>query len=322
METIQRQVEFRADGRKLSGLAMPYGDVSPLYNETFAPGSIVLADSVALNLRHNQLQAVAFYPGGGLSFDDGPEALRMSADLPKIPAADLALKQVREGRLSGLSVEFHSLAESRSTSGVRVVERARLVGLALCQDPAYLQTSVEARRRGWSGGRAPTQAFIAAKVAGRKKLACACSGPDCDSVYFEPGSMDEAATSDREILAIADGYAKSMASKRAGTLQIETDGAGGIAIALAPVAAETPAGAEIAAMAAAVPLLARPSLDLAKSEYTEAGGTRTFTKAHVRAIIIKPSDSEGSEGWDEVTINRPEAGPPRRKRSRGLYRWL
>ena len=60
---------------------------------------------------------------------------------------------VRNGTLRGLSVEFLSERETQRR-GVRVIQRARLVGAGLVDSPSYAGARVEARgkkarRRVW-----------------------------------------------------------------------------------------------------------------------------------------------------------------------------
>ena len=147
--TVERRTvagELRAEGRRLSGVVMRFGDISPSHRERFEPGAFRMAEAVALNLFHDAMRAVAWQPGGGLELREEDGALRMTADLPPIPAADRALARVRTGEAAGLSVEFHAEQERRE-AGLRVIERARLGGIGLVRAPSYEQSRVEARDR-------------------------------------------------------------------------------------------------------------------------------------------------------------------------------
>ena len=42
--------EIRVEGRKLTGVVMRYGEVSPSHKERFEPGSLRMADAVHLDL--------------------------------------------------------------------------------------------------------------------------------------------------------------------------------------------------------------------------------------------------------------------------------
>ena len=138
--------ELRAEGRRLSGAVLVYGDVSPTHRERFEPGALRMADTVPLNIGHDAMRAVAWQPGGGLELADGEDALRMVAEIPAIPAGDAALAMVREGRAKGLSIEFRAVRERRE-AGLRVIEEAELRGVAIVSRPSYEQSRVEARSR-------------------------------------------------------------------------------------------------------------------------------------------------------------------------------
>ena len=140
------KIEFRVEGRRLSGTVLRYGDVSPSHKERFEPGAFRMAASVPLNLAHDIEKAVAWMPGGGLELVDASDALELSAELPPIPAADRALDDIRTGRATGLSIEFHAVKESR-VDGLRVITEAELSGVAIVQSPSYEGSRVEARSR-------------------------------------------------------------------------------------------------------------------------------------------------------------------------------
>ena len=145
LERRSQRTELRIEGRRLSGVVLRYGDVSPTHRERFEPGALRFADSVPLNLSHDALRAAAWFPSGGLVLEDASDALRMVAELPPLPAADVALEQVRSGEYSGLSIEFRAEAERRE-GGLRIVEKAELRGIGLVRNPSYRQSRVEARR--------------------------------------------------------------------------------------------------------------------------------------------------------------------------------
>ena len=139
-------LEVRAQGRMLSGIVMKYGDVSLSHRERFEAGSLRLNDNVFLDLYHDPLKVVAWTAGGGLSLDNGHDALVLSAELAPIPASDHALEEIRAGRVNGLSVEFKAERERRD-GDLRVIEAATLRGIGIVKTPSYGQSQVEARRR-------------------------------------------------------------------------------------------------------------------------------------------------------------------------------
>ena len=152
MESERRYAAFRVAGRTLSGTALRYGDVAPEFRERFVPGAFGEdLPAIALNLQHDARMVIA--EPGAFVLADGPRELSVRADLAEGSAA-LAL--VRRGALNGFSIEFHSLAE-RIESGIRVVERAELTGIALVDKGAYPQSKVQVRA---SAAHAPRCAIL------------------------------------------------------------------------------------------------------------------------------------------------------------------
>ena len=141
MTPERRFVEFRAsaDGRTVSGTAMDYRDRSPTHRERFLPGALApVPDTLALNLLHDgELEIGTAY------LSDGPERLEFRADVGTRAVAEL----IRDAYIRGASIEFHADAERRDADGTRVVERARLTGLALVREPSYPASRVELRNR-------------------------------------------------------------------------------------------------------------------------------------------------------------------------------
>ena len=138
--------EVRAEGRTITGTVMAYGERAISRRERFAPGSIQLADTVHLDYEHDRSRVIAWTPGGGLELEDGDDAMRMRADVPPHLFGDHVLTEVREGRRTGLSVEFRAI-QTRTENGIRVIEKALLRGVALLARPDYGASRVEARAR-------------------------------------------------------------------------------------------------------------------------------------------------------------------------------
>ena len=147
IEIRQSNIEVRNEGRRLMGNIMLYGEISPSHRERFEVRSLHPDSNVVLNLEHDEMVAIAWHPGGGLTLENDERSMRMVAELPPIPSADAALRYVRTGEFSGLSVEFVALRERRDADGIRVVEEAVLKGVGLVKNPSYDSALVEARKR-------------------------------------------------------------------------------------------------------------------------------------------------------------------------------
>ena len=150
-ETEFRFCELRAapDKRMLTGVAVKYGDVANIgtFRERFeagAFGDLSTAD-VLLNAQHQRVVPLARTGGGGLVLFDTLMELRIDATLPETRAADDTLSLVRSKVLRGLSIEFKALQE-RMESGVRVITRAILKGVAVVDSGAYQMSTVAARQ--------------------------------------------------------------------------------------------------------------------------------------------------------------------------------
>jgi hypothetical protein len=151
-------VEFRiadeGDGRTITGIAVPYGEVSSMVpdpqGEKFLPGAF--RRNVAnmrqagrwpkLFIGHNHERAV----GKVLDMQDTDEGLTFAARLAGTPAGDAALLEVREGTLDSLSIGFVAIRERRGQRGVREVVEARAIELSLTPLGAYSGASVLSMR--------------------------------------------------------------------------------------------------------------------------------------------------------------------------------
>ena len=309
-------LELRAEGRTLTGPAMRYGDVSPTHRERFEPGAFDAAGTLYLDVGHDSDRVIA-YTGGGLEVRDTAEALVVSARLPEIPAADKALAGVRGGRYRGFSVEFHAEAERRE-SGIRVVERAKLVGVGLVGSPSFPASVVEIRGR---MGRT-----MRATIPANRNLACRCSGASCKFARIMQNAMEEvfdefAATAGREQIAAFGSYDSPLASVSSGTLRgrMLRSGDGEIEIDLP----EGVAGSATVAAHDAAGVIVRPVIDAADSASHLDGDVRVYTAAKSRAWIVSATDQR--EGWPSpVLVATPDAemasaGAPRRRMSAAAY---
>jgi len=303
--------EVRAEGRRLSGTVLTYGEVSPSHRERFEPRSLRLAESVHLDLHHDPERAVAWSPGGGLTLALGDRSVDMTAELPPIPAADRALAEVRARRTTGLSIEFRALQEHRDAAGVRVVEAAELSGIGLVRSPSYLGSRVEARAR---SGRTLT-----ATIPEGVRLACDCSGGGTQYAEFSEGiaelMLDALEDVEREIVAAYGSFQFPLASTLRGTLRRE--GRTGVAIDLPDDAA----GRAVLAAHESSGVVARPYLDTRASVGQAEGDTMRYREPpELRAIIVSATDRR--EGWPEPRIVAGPVDEPRAAAAGSVIGWL
>ena len=148
----RRYCEVRADegdGRTLEGVAVRYGDLAMVAGrrERIRPGAFgdLAAADISLNVQHDRGRQIARTGGGGLVLDDGDRELRVSAELPNTTDARDVMQLVRAGILRGLSIEFRAISE-QAMAGVRIIERAQLLGVAVVDTGAYPASQVEARQ--------------------------------------------------------------------------------------------------------------------------------------------------------------------------------
>ena len=134
MDTETRRVsELRAsESGVVEGVVVKYGDIAVVQGqpERFERGSVVL-NAPALNFMHDGRQQIA----DRVELTDTPDALEFRAQLDSRYAQPIR-QLIQGGLLRGASLEFRAL-QQRLEAGVRVIELARIEGLALVDLPAY-----------------------------------------------------------------------------------------------------------------------------------------------------------------------------------------
>lgn len=134
--TANERVCFAAqptvDGRRISGLALPWGVPASDRPIQFAPQSLTWEPGgPVLRLMHDgAAEQPLARDGGTMTITDSPEGLVMSAELPATTRADDALELIRTGIITSLSAEVAITARS-STTSPPTVTAAVLVALAL-----------------------------------------------------------------------------------------------------------------------------------------------------------------------------------------------
>ena len=308
-------LELRVCGRTLTGAAIPYGEQARDRAEMFRAGSVELLEPVTLNLQHDPERRIASTADGTLRVSDGPDAMRLEADLRE-GSAELAL--VRRGALTGLSSEFYAVRETRSAQGLRVIERAAVAAFGLVDRGSY-RTSVELRFAALALAevRALSGRTIAAEIPADADLACECSGPGCRFARMASEGLqeafDEAFAEHADTVATWANYSQPLGSVSRGT--VRRDGPTGVAIDLpdddygrAVVAADESAGVVI-----------RPYLDPVDSQAVREGETMVYSRPVIRAFVVSSTDKR--QGWPEPRM-MPTPDPEARAATRRMPLWL
>lgn len=295
----RRYAELRqGPGRTLEGVAVRYGDTArlPWGEERIEPGAFAPIGDVILNASHDRAAPLA-RTGAGLTLGDTVERLAISAELPVTQAADDILALVRAGVMRGLSIEFRAVAE-RFEGGVRVIERAVLSGIGVVDTPAYPQSEVEARRR-----HGEWRTWVRGGIRYGVEAHCECLGGECNRVLFRPRALGP--TDGGDVLALTGRASEAVGSTRGGTLRLRnTDDA--LEWELDRAGHDTAAGQTLHDLARAkVPVYGRPLIDDDASTFSEAGAVRTYERAIVRALLLKPiaGDRALRDGWEPITID-------------------
>ena len=292
---VSAPLELRLSGRTLSGAAMVYGSRASDRDERFEARSLEPVPAMPLVIQHDTLREIAAV-GQGLDIIHTDRELRVAAELRQ-DSAELSL--VRRGVLTGLSVGFVALEEHRDSDGMRVIRRARLHHVGLVDDPSYPAATVELRRR-------MADAWLSGLIRYDTPMGCRCQGPECDTVVFDQGAL----VIPDEVLAINGPATRVLGSRKRGTLLLD-DGDEGLRVGLVGpddglVAREVKDAARVA------PVHVRPILDDGDSEFVVEGTTRRFTRASVRALLVKTAVAD--RGHVPVKIRGIEEAPAPRSR--------
>ena len=308
-------LNFRVQGRTVSGTALRYGDVADMgrFREMFVSGAFRPIGSVALNLQHDESRVLA-KTGNGLVLADGPRSLEVRAELSGKAEHEL----VRRGVLRGFSIEFRA-KNQRYEGGTRIIESAELTGIALCDEPAYPESIAEARRARGTGKTARLKAgrVLRSTIPYNTALACEClkrgGGAACIPVArfskvagdAMSDAINSALAEARDILTVASTYSRPLASASKGTLRATSTAD---ALEIEVDLPSGPLGDEVVAAHSAAGIVARPLIDFDRSEFTDGPDGRSYTKPWLRAILIGSTDAKS--GWPDPVIEKVPEGPP------------
>ena len=148
MESLACEVRYEVDESRLSagrlrGVIIRYEKQAGDRKEIVARGAFYWRDGgIVINDQHRRESAIL----RTVPFLDGDD-VKIDAPLPDTQAGRDAATNVRDGVLTGLSVEMVTEAEGRR-QGLREIRRARLVRAGLVDDPSYKDSKVEIRAHG------------------------------------------------------------------------------------------------------------------------------------------------------------------------------
>ena len=152
MNEIRCKIELRADDTRQSpgrivGELLTYGTRALDRAELFTPGSLHWPENgVILNEQHERSQPILRFTPEVVG-----NAVRIDAPLPDTQRGRDAAVMIRNGTMTGLSIEFRSEDESMS-GDVREIRRASLAAAALVDAGAY-GGGVEVRFKGRDNNR-------------------------------------------------------------------------------------------------------------------------------------------------------------------------
>ena len=298
----RRFTEFRAEGRTLSGVVVPYSaptniwDGERRFREQFEPGSFgdVLRIDATMNLMHLPSRIIARTGGGGLRLIDTPTDLRAFATLEDTRDGDDALRMVRARILRGFSSEFRARRETFEGDLRRIFE-ASLSGIGVVDRPQYVE-GLEVRVRG---------RVLTGLIPTGRRLGCKCQGPTCNAVTFDGDSLEVLDS----VIAVNGGYGSPLASARRGGVRWRSTPEGLVVEIDVP---DNEVGEQLLEVADAVPVYVRPYLDRERSRYEQDGDLRRYSLAIIRALIVGATDAD--EGLSEIAVRAGRESRATRRR--------
>lgn len=147
------------DGRTIDVRIVPYGVPATVadvpgrpYREEWAAGcfdhQVRASDKVKVLMNFEHQPGLAGMIGRGTALRSAPDGLHGTFRIFENSSdGDKALELVREGVLDGISLEAYARKSVRTAEGVMRRERADLVNVALCRNPAFEDARVLAVRQ-------------------------------------------------------------------------------------------------------------------------------------------------------------------------------
>ena len=148
MDNLLIEVRYVADDTRdspgrLTGTLLTYGEMARDRPEVWMPGSASWPDNgFVINQQHNRQSPIV----RAIPFIDGNE-IKIDAKLPNNTAGRDAAVNVREGILTGLSVEFRRPV-ARMVAGVREIRQAFIEAAGLVDLASFPGSAVEIRHAG------------------------------------------------------------------------------------------------------------------------------------------------------------------------------
>ena len=153
---IRGAVEYRAVGRQLTGYAAVFNTAADLgrFREVIKPGAFarsILAPADILGLvDHDPGRLLGRTGSGTLRLVEDAKGLGFTLDLPETTLGRDVLALAERGDLGGMSFGFRVLDEAWPTANRRELRAVDLLEISVVHShPAYSQTTISARGRGW-----------------------------------------------------------------------------------------------------------------------------------------------------------------------------
>lgn len=152
-------LEWRAKGRKLSGIAAPFNSPTTIgdFTETIKPGafrnSLTSGADILALVDHDQSRLLGRTKSKTLRLAENDQGLTFEIDLPNTRDAEDLLELAERKDLGGMSFGFRVITENWTGNNRELIE-VDLKEISVVHSwPAYAETSVAARSKAHAEGR-------------------------------------------------------------------------------------------------------------------------------------------------------------------------